>query len=502
MPLNYATLEQVSGWRFLWHRLSVAVGRWNVRLIHDPSRNSRAAFLVGLVAAGLAMALCFVMAWIKPVGQIGTSTILADRATGARWVQVNGVMHPALNLASARLIVGQADTPTMVPMSEIRKQPMGPALGIVGAPDDLSVRNPAETGWALCDRLGSTGSQVVPKVTVLAGMPTLGDWAQTMQSPQAVLMTYGGDTFVVTDGHRSKIDLADRPVTLALGLPVGDLHPAPMSRALYEALPPTGPLRVPDVPNPGGPVGYATAKLPLVSGSVVRVQDASGTDEFFIALPAGMQRVPATVATMMLNAGMSNGGRVMAASATEIASLPLATGFDVSIYPAGHLQLLDKASEPVTCVAWRKGSGEPQAQVSTVSGRRLPIPVGDDNRVIPLVSGGATVANAAYIAPDSANFVQVTGVEADSPRRESMWFITDLGVRFGVQASGNADTDTRKALGLSEAPTPAPWTVIRWLPAGPVLSKAAAKIEHDVFAPDPGAVVLPEKPKPATGATP
>ncbi len=499
MPLNYASMEQVSGWRFLWHRLSVAVGRWNVRLIHDPSKNSQAAYLVGFVAAAIALGLCFLLAWIRPVGQIGTSTILIDRATGARWVQVGGVMHPALNLASARLIVGQAEAPKMVPMGEIRKSPIGPAVGIVGAPDDLSVRTPAQTGWTLCDRLGSTGSQVIPKVTIVAGPPTLGDWSQTMRSPQAVLMTYAGDVYVVTDGHRSKIDLADKPVTLALGLPVGDLHPAPMSRAMYEALPPTAPLRVPDVPNPGGPVAFATAKLPLVSGSVVRVQDASGSDEFFIAIPAGMQRVPATVATMMLNAGMGNGGQVLTASATEIASLPQATGFDVSIYPATHLELLDKAAEPVTCVSWRKGSGEPQAQVSTISGRRLPIPVEDDDRLISLVTGGENVADAVYIGSDSANFVQVTGVEDDSPRRESMWFITDTGVRFGVSATGNNDTDTRKALGLAEAPQPAPWAVVRWLPAGPLLSKEAAMVEHDTFAKDPEAALLPAAP---TGGQP
>jgi type VII secretion protein EccB len=310
-------------------------------------------------------------------------------------------------------------------------------------------------------------------------------------SPRAVLMIYGGAVFVVTDGHRSQVDLADKPVTLALGLPVGDLHPAPMSRALYEALTPTAPLRVPDVPNPGGPVGYATPQLPVVSGSVLRVSDVSGDPEYFVVLPAGVQRVPETVATMVLNAGMSNGGQVMPVGAAAVATLPQATGFDVSIYPPGQLQLLDKAVEPVTCVMWRKSSGEPQAQVTTVSGRRLPIPVGGEQRVIRLVSAGKGVADGVYVKPDSANFVQVTGVEPASPRGESLWFIADNGVRFGVQTVGNGDDETRKALGLTEAPTPAPWAVIRWLPVGPVLSKAAALSEHDTLAPDPSVAPLP-----------
>ncbi|MBU8819278.1 type VII secretion protein EccB [Mycolicibacterium goodii] len=497
MPLNYSTLEQVSAWRFLRHRLSVAVGRWNVRLVHDPSKNALGALSVGCVIAAVIVVLCFVVAYFKPVGQVGHEKILMDRATGQNWVEVDGVMHPALNLASARLIAGQAQSPKAVPKSEILKKPVGPMVGIVGAPDDLSVRSPSDYGWTLCDRLGSTGSRVVPRVTVLAGVPALGDWAHTMQAPQSVLMAYGGDTFVVTNGRRSKIDLADKPVTLALGLSVGDLHPVPMSRALYEALPPTAPLRVPEVPNAGGPVAYSTSEVPVVSGSVIRVSDAAGAEEFFAALPGGVQRVPRTVATMMLNAGMSEGGRVVTANAAQVATMPQATGFDTSIYPPAHLDLIDKAAEPVTCVSWRKGDGEPQAQVSTISGRRLPIPVDDEKRVISLVSAGPSVADAVYIAPDSSNFVQVTGVEEDSPRRESLWFITYTGVRFGIQAAGNNDTETRSALGLSDAPTPAPWTVIRWLPVGPVLSRDAAKAEHDTFELNPAAV-----PQPSTGPTP
>ena len=70
-----------------------------------------------------------------------------------------------------------------------------------------------------------------------------------------------------------------------------------------------------------------------------------------------------------------------------IAGLPQAVGFDAAMYPKGPLTLLDKAAEPVTCVLWQKGSGDSQAVVSTVSGKRLPIPVGDEARVVTLVSG-------------------------------------------------------------------------------------------------------------------
>jgi type VII secretion protein EccB len=493
--LPYASLEQVSAWRFLSHRVSVAIGRRNVRLVHDPSKNASASLLVGIVVSVLVVGICFIIAWIKPQGQVGTARIVADRVSGAVYVEVDGVMHPALNLASARLITGQPDIPKQVPMSEIRKSPVGPVVGILGAPNDLTARAPGDTGWALCDQLGSTGSQIIPRTTVLAGLPTFGDWASQMVAPRSALMAYGGDAFVVTDGRRSAIDLADKAVTLALGLPVGDLHLAPMSKALYEALTPATPLRVPDVPNPGGPIGYSAPNLAVVSGSVLRVSDVSGQPEYFVALPAGVQRVPVTAATMILNTGIS-GGQVLTAKSAVVATLPQAVGFDVSVYPPAHVDLVDKAVEPVTCVAWRKTSGEPRAQVSTISGRRLPIPVGDERRVIRLVQGGQGSADQVYIGADCANWVQVTGVEPTSTRAESLWWITDNGVRFGVASGGViVGNQTRQALGLTDAPTPAPWAVIRWLPAGPALSKHAALSEHDTLGADQAVVPLPTKPE-------
>ena len=490
MPLNYSSMEQVSGWRFLRHRQAVAIARHSVRLVHDPSRNATASLLVGAVASVLIVGVCFIVAFFRPAGQVGQDPILADRSTGGLYVRVGDTVHPALNLASARLIAGTDANPTMVPISEIKKLPMGPLVGIPGAPDDLVVATPTDAGFGLCDHLGSTGVRAVPTVTVLMGTPELGKWAHPVTSPESVLASYGGQTYLVTDGHRSQIDLADQPVTLALGIQAGTLQPAPLSRALYEALIPTGPLRVPDVPNPGGPVGYRTPALPVVSGSVIKVTDATGDPNYFVALPAGVQLIPETVALIISNANLARQPVIESDPAT-VASLPQAVGFDVAMYPKGPLTLLDKAAEPVTCVLWQKGSGDSQAVVSTVSGRRLPIPVGDEARVVTLVSGpDRGAANSVYVGSDAPNFVQVTGAEPDSARRESLWWVSGSGVRFGVPTQGGEESRTRDALGLTASPVPAPWSVIRWLPAGPTLSYAAAMSQHDTLIPDTPAKVL------------
>lgn len=104
-----------------------------------------------------------------------------------------------------------------------------------------------------------------------------------------------------------------------------------------------------------------------------------------------------------------------------------------------------------------------------------------------MVSGQASdAADAVYLDSDSANFVQVTGVEPDSLRRESLWWIGDTGVRFGIDVAGQNNA-TQQALGLKDTtPTRAPWTVIRWLPAGPLLSEQAARVQRDTVINIPG----------------
>lgn len=82
MPLNYTSMEQVSGWRFLRHRQAVAIARHSVRLVHDPSRNATASLLVGAVASVLIVGVCFIVAFFRPAGMVGQEPILADRATG------------------------------------------------------------------------------------------------------------------------------------------------------------------------------------------------------------------------------------------------------------------------------------------------------------------------------------------------------------------------------------------------------------------------------------
>ena len=81
-----------------------------------------------------------------------------------------------------------------------------------------------------------------------------------------------------------------------------------------------------------------------------------------------------------------------------------------------------------------------------------------------------------------------------APTGSSEWYIADTGVRYGLVLSASSKTNPDKALGLTNPPLPAPWSIISLLPPGPALSKADALISHDRLPLDDAGVELNSKP--------
>src|ERR1700758_4384823 len=140
MALNLTSRLQVTAYYFWNRRNAAALSHHGVGLEYDPEQRRAAGLILGFTFALLAVALMFILSWFKPAGQVGNSAILADRDTGAVYVLVDGRLHPALNLISARLIAGQANNPTFVKATELSKYPQGPSVGIAGAPSSMPLR--------------------------------------------------------------------------------------------------------------------------------------------------------------------------------------------------------------------------------------------------------------------------------------------------------------------------------------------------------------------------
>jgi ESX secretion system ATPase EccB len=75
----------------------------------------------------------------------------------------------------------------------------------------------------------------------------------------------------------------------------------------------------------------------------------------------------------------------------------------------------------------------------------------------------------------------VTGADPSSPLRESLYWISDSGVRYGIAASQEArgaSDPTLNALAL-RSPVPAPWSIVSLFAVGPTLSQQDARLQHD-----------------------
>jgi type VII secretion protein EccB len=492
--LGLSTRTQVTGYQFLARRTAAALTRWRVRMEVEPGRRQVLA-VVASVSAALVICLgALLWSFISPSGQMNESPIIADRDSGALYVRVGDKLYPALNLASARLITGRPDNPHKVRSSQIAHQPHGATVGIPGAPSQFSPTSPTTSSWLVCDSVTSASGVGAPAsvaVTLIDGSPDISGRRRVLTGPDAVVLQYGKDTWVIRQGRRSRIDAANRAVLLPLGLTPEQVNQArPMSRALYDALPVGPELSVPKVPGAGSPAAFPLAPAPV--GSVLVTPQVSGPQQYSVVLADGVQTISPMVAQILQNAGTPAGNTPVVVAPKMLAKMPVVNGLDLSAYPDSPLDVVDMRENPATCWWWEKTTGEGRARVEVVSGPTIPVAANDTDKVVSLVKADTTgrEADRVFFGPDFANLVAVTGNDPAAPTTESLWWLSDSGVRFGVENSREA----RTALGLTSTPSPAPWVALRLLAPGPTLSRADAMVRHDTLPKDmnPAELAVPK----------
>ncbi|MFF0635551.1 type VII secretion protein EccB [Nocardia sp. NPDC004151] len=480
MPSKPTTRWQVSGYRFLVRRMEHALVRRDVRMLHDPMRSQSRAFLAGLILACVALAGCGVLALLRPQDKIGSNKIVIGKDTGAVYVVLDNVVHPALNLASARLAAGDAVKPATVNESELAKKPRGQLIGIPGAPTSLGFTGGDGRTWTVCDALSNDGSRTLAS-SVLVGELTLADKASALESGRALLVQGRDHTYLIYDDQRARIDLDDRAVVDALDL--SGRTPRPISEGLLDAIPEVLPLVPPPIENAGAAPGYALGDHRI--GDVVQVRTDS---RYYVVLADGLQPVSALTADIIRNTHRSSAADSLIAQADRTGA-PVSSALRVSKYPARAPTLVDGKDQPVDCLSWRPvgsadtSDGGKHAELSVLTGHAVPIP--DRARLVPLAQadGSGPNVDSVYMKPGAGVYVQSTGIEPDSQRHDSLFFVSDYGVRFGIR-----NPDAAKALGMDPAtvrPESAPWPILGLLAPGPTLSREGAMVAHDGVAPDP-----------------
>ncbi|MUL82100.1 MULTISPECIES: type VII secretion protein EccB [unclassified Mycolicibacterium] len=484
---GFVTRHQVTGWRFVMRRIASGVALHDTRMLVDPLRTQSRAVLTGALVLATGLIGCFVFSLIRPGGVAGNNAVLADRSTAALYVRVGEQLHPVLNLTSARLIAGKADNPTTVKTSEIDKYPRGNLLGIPGAPERMVQSASADADWTVCD--SNSGDNA--GVTLIAGAPVSGgERAQALTADQAVLVHHsGGPTpgdWLLWGGKRSPIDLADRAVTDALGFGAEIPAPRPIAAGLFNAIPEAPALTAPAIAGAGAPAQFPLS-APAPVGAVVTAAEADNTIRYYAVLSDGLQPISPVLASILRNTDSFGLQQPPRLGADEVARTPVARGLDTAAYPAGPLTLVSASAAPVTCAQWSKPSGATESRLAVLSGAALPLPEGLHS--VGLVGAGANgAASRVALAPGRGYLVQTVGAEPGSPTAGSLFWVSDTGVRYGIDTNG--DDKTLAALGLNASALPVPWSILTQFAAGPTLSRGDALIAHDALSPNADAARL------------
>jgi len=465
---------QASAYRFLVRRLEYALLTRSDSPVGGRSAALLAPLAVGCVVAAIATAGCAVLGLLRPQPALGNATIVVTRESGALYVRVNDSWHPALNLVSARLVAGTAAKPQPVPEAELAHASRGPLVGIPGAPPRVGTPLAAgESTWTICDGDGAGST------TVIVGSPgaaTSRDTAGSADPPvrpltreQAVLVAAptGAPTYLLYDGRRAMVDLADAAVRRALRLEsrLDGQAPRPVSQLLLNAVPEASPLAAPRIRGTGDP---SAGLRGITVGSVVRIARADG-DEYYAVLAAGVQRIGRFAADLLRFSDSRGAVDPVTVAPDTLAALATVDTLPVGSFPEQAPTLTGGGGD--LCVRW--GSASSGRSAALLVGSGLPLPPGQQPVALAQADGDGPALDAVFLPPGCSAYVR------DEERAGARYLVAETGVRFAVR-----DDEAARDLGLPAA-IPAPWPVLKALPSGPELSRDKASVAWDTVGGSP-----------------
>lgn len=228
MAERSTTKLRASGHRFSLRRIERGLLCGTVRPVCEPA-GFRSALAVGCLLAIAAVTGSALLAFVQLRPEPDGAPIVMGRRSGALYVRLDEILHPVLNLASARLIAASAADPLPVRESDLDRVRRGPLLGIPGAPQALGPTL-SDARWSVCDTAGDTATAVIVATDGPAGQPV---------NPEAsLLVTSGAKTYLLHQGRRTVV----RPAVN---------HPAPrrVSGWLLNAIPEVPPIVADTAPS-------------------------------------------------------------------------------------------------------------------------------------------------------------------------------------------------------------------------------------------------------------
>ncbi|MFD0343559.1 type VII secretion protein EccB [Streptomyces sp. NPDC127117] len=385
--------------------------------------------------------------WDKPA----TKVIVGKKSTTRYVVLTTGkgkkkktLLHPVLNLASARLLLNPAEYDVIQVADDVLdagKPPRGPILGIPYAPDRLPEAKDAGTAkrWAVCVQPGGKGNTVQKAAFVLGARDNgLTEGRHRLAGGQ-VLYVQGQDrTRYLVDAKGTKYRIAetaadDGHLTSAL---VGSRQPQSVTDDWLATLHEGSPVVFPRIPGNVGDPAHVAGQLSDEEnrvGMVLRSRTGEGTS-YYVVLEGRAQRVSEFTAWLLITspqtAELNLEGEARAVGLQDFVPDTAPFAGQAAHWPAHRTRQVNSAeggsgSRDTVCSVLRNVDGTGRTTLSTWAGTAYPATI---------AAGGTST----YVTPGSGLlYTQVRGRQTRPDG--SLFLVTDTGLRYAVQANGDSD---------------------------------------------------------------
>ncbi|MEV2217910.1 type VII secretion protein EccB [Streptomyces sp. NPDC050997] len=408
-------------------------------------------------------------------------------------------LHPVLNMASAKLLLdpGKADVITVdEKILDSGKPPHGATIGIPYAPDRLPSADEAETAkrWAVCERPGE-GGRAIQKAAFVFAKKEFGKTEGPDKLTGGDLMYVVGPdekTRYVVDAKGMSYQIENTGDTeLLKALDTQGRAPQRVSQEWLATLRKGDPISIPSIEGTAGATANASGLPEQYDkvGEVIKALNGSRM-QYYVVLPGRVAEISEFVATLLLNSGdlvaVGQAGEAQQVSpGAVVESTPFETAKNT--WPTFKPQTVNDGGSATSgrntvCNVLLSVGGKGKTTLSAWVGTDFPaeLPTGS--------SSGYVTAGSGQL------YRQFKGTETSAG---GVFLVTDTGLRYALQSNSDSATDdqgvgtsakqrqeelqeakiAQTRLGyekVTPSPVPAEWST--FLPTGPRLSEAAARL--------------------------
>ncbi|WP_446218079.1 type VII secretion protein EccB [Micromonospora sp. IBHARD004] len=468
--------DQVQAYRFVTRRIVSAL------LSGDPETNDLPMRRLGMAVFGSVLVAAIVLGGAGAYGQLTgnaapleANTLVIERETGATYVFADGLLHPTLNYASARLILNEADPPVRtMSQASIKDRPRGRTVGIVGAPDDLPDRKSlVGLPWSVCD-VPDPADPRRSRTRVVIDHPLPGG---TPLTDQAVLVRTDDARYLLTAGSQLRIT-GDEQALVALKM--AGAVTLTVGQQLLNAVPVGPPLRKPTIDGDGSPSGLAVADRPAKIGQVFR---AAG--RHYVLTRQGLASIGEVTALLLLG----DGGQITDITPDQAGQLLTDQRLEAEGTPPRLPALHEvRAGQTVVCASYRAGAagGPPTTTLEVLD--RAPAELTGDAGVAVRQGARDAVRTAESVLLPGGKGVLVqaaagSGEGGAAAAGSAVYLVSGQGVRYPL---GTRSGDALTALGYGGVtPLAVPASLLALIPTGPALERSDALAYYEPAADGP-----------------